>query len=209
MSQLRDRRRRHDSHYRRAKRERFVARSVYKLEEIEQRFTLFHPGQHVLDLGCRPGSWLQFAGARVGPTGKLVGLDRQPLDVELGSNVRIEIGNVLEIDPAILLGDLQHFDVVMSDMAPDTSGVAFSDQVRSIELFERALEIALATGKQGSAFVGKVFMGEGFSEAVRRIKAHYKRSKTVRPQATRKSSTEVYVVALDKKTVPSAHSPSS
>ena len=198
-SKLRNRRRRHDAFYRRAKDERYPARSVYKLKELDERFKLFRSGQRVLDLGCRPGSWLLYAAERVGPKGTVVGIDRQPLEIALPSHVREVVGDVREVSRRELLGDTDGFHTVLSDMAPDTSGVAFTDHVRCLELFGTALDISIELGHPGGAFVGKLFMGEGFDEMVRRVKAAYRRSKTVKPEATRKESKELYVVALDRK----------
>jgi 23S rRNA (uridine2552-2'-O)-methyltransferase len=199
MSKLRDRRARHDAYYRRAKSERYAARSVYKLEELDRRFRLLKSGQRVLDLGCRPGSWLQYAAEKVGPRGRVVGLDREPLELDLPAQVRVVVGDLLTIDPALLRGELPCFHTVLSDMAPDTTGIAFTDQVRSIELLRRALELSLEVGCAGGSFAGKVLMGDGFDEVVAHAKRTHQRTKTVRPQATRKESTELYLVAVGRK----------
>ncbi len=206
MSRLRDKRTRHDRYYKRAKGEKYAARSVYKLDEMDRRFKLFRRGQRVLDLGCRPGSWLQYAADQVGSKGFVVGLDRQPLDIALPANAATVTGDVLLIEPAVLREALPAgmggcFQVVLTDMAPDTSGVAFADQVRSMELFTRALDLARELGCPGSKFVGKLFMGEGFDETLALVKRRYDKSKTVRPDATRKSSREVYLVAQGLKAV--------
>src|SRR5512137_2854486 len=134
MSKLHDRRQRHDAFYRRAKQESFAARSVYKLQEIDQRFRVLRGGQRVLDLGCRPGSWLQHAAERVGEKGFVVGLDRQELEIAVPGNATVLVGDVLTIAPQALRDAVPEerrgcFQVVLSDMAPDTSGVAFTDQV--------------------------------------------------------------------------------
>jgi 23S rRNA (uridine2552-2'-O)-methyltransferase len=203
VSRLSDRRHRHDTFYQRAKRESYPARSIYKLEEIDQRFRLLRAGQRVLDLGCRPGSWLRYAVERVGAQGHVVGIDRQPLEIALPPNVTVVVGDVLTIEPTTLRDALPEaqrscFHVVLSDMAPDTSGVGFADQVRSVELFSRALELADALGCPASSFVGKIFMGEGFRDAMAQVRARYEKVKTVRPDATRRSSSEVYLVATGK-----------
>lgn len=208
-SRLRDRKRRHDAFYKRAKGQSYAARSVFKLQQIDERFTLLRPRQNVLDLGCRPGSWMQYAAQRVGPEGNVVGLDRQPLEIALAPNMRQVVGDVLAIDPGELRDQLSSpadppedrrcFQVVLSDMAPDTTGIAFTDQVRSVELFSRALELAEQIGCPSSSFVGKIFMGEGFAEVIAEVKRTYRRVKTVRPEATRKRSTELYVVARERR----------
>src|SRR5262244_3476484 len=130
MSKLGQRRHRHDVFHQRAKREGFAARSVYKLEEIQEKYRVLRRGARVLDLGCRPGSWLQFASGVVGSEGALVGLDRQPLDIVV-PGARVVVGDVMVVTSAELRGDLAGFDVVLSDMAPDTSGVRSLDQARS------------------------------------------------------------------------------
>ena len=204
MSRLRDRRARHDRFYRKAKSERYAARSVFKLEEIDQRFQLLKSGRRVLDLGCRPGSWLQYAAAKVGEKGHVVGLDRELLEIAVPPNATSLEGDVLEVEPATLRAALPSgggscFHLVMSDMAPDTTGHAFTDQTRSAELVQCALDLALTVSCPKSSFVAKIFMGEGFQEVVTRMRKSFKRVKTVRPEATRSSSREVYLVGLELK----------
>lgn len=184
---------RHDVYYQRAKKEQFAARSVYKLQEIDQRFGLFRPGQRVLDLGCRPGSWLQYAAQRT--RGTLVGLDRQPLQVAI-PGARLLVGDVFELDAATLRGELLGFDVVLSDMAPDTTGVRHLDQARSEALFERALELAEALLVPGGHFVGKLFQGPEWNRLLGRLRARFGEARTVKPESSRKDSIEQYVVGL-------------
>ncbi len=184
---------RHDVFYQRAKKEQFAARSVYKLQEIDERFGLFRPGQRVLDLGCRPGSWLQYAAQRT--HGALVGLDRQPLQIVI-AGARIVVGDVFAIAAAELCGELGGFDVVMSDMAPDTTGVRHLDQARSEGLFERALDLADAVLSPGGHFVGKLFQGPDWNRLLGRVRARFGETRTVKPESSRKDSIEQYVVGL-------------
>jgi 23S rRNA (uridine2552-2'-O)-methyltransferase len=195
-SKLGDRDHRHDRFYRRARKESYAARSAFKLEEIDQRFRLLRPGARVLDLGCRPGSWLQYASRIVGERGALVGLDRAPLDVAI-PRARIVVGDVHLVTVGELLGDLERFDVVLSDMAPDTIGVRSVDQARSEALFERALAIAEETLAARGAFVGKLFQGPDWQRLLARARAHFSSVKTVKPESSRKESIEQYVVALE------------
>jgi 23S rRNA (uridine2552-2'-O)-methyltransferase len=193
MAKLEDRSTRRDRFHQKAKREGFVARAVYKLEELDRRFDLLHAGDRVLDLGCAPGSWLQYARTRVGETGALVGLDRGPL-AKPPPGARIVVGDVLAIDPAELRGDLPAFDVVLSDMAPDTSGIRHLDQARSEVLFERALEIAIATLAPGGNFVGKLFQGPDFKRLTEAVRARFATAKTAKPESSRQISIEQYVI---------------
>ena len=195
MSKLGDRRARKDKFFVRARKSGYRARSVYKLEEIDQRFELFTPSARVLDLGCAPGSWLQYAAERVGEAGALVGLDRAKIDLSL-ANLRTLSGDVFVIEPAELLGELEEFDVVLSDMAPDTTGIRNVDQARSELLFERALEIAELTLAEGGCFVGKLFQGPEFANLVNRCREGFDKVKTVKPKSSRTESIEQYVVAL-------------
>jgi len=195
MAKLEDRSTRHDRFHKKAKREGYAARAVYKLEEIDAKVDLFRTGDRVLDLGCAPGSWLQYARQRVGETGTLVGLDRGPLR-HPPANARLLVGDVMTIDPAELLGDLPVFDVVLSDMAPDTSGIRSLDQARSETLFERALEIAQRVLAPGGNFVGKLFQGPDFKKLTEAVRLSFTKMKTVKPASSRQISIEQYVVGI-------------
>lgn len=198
MAKLDDRSARHDRFHQKAKKQGFLARAVFKLEELDTQFKLFKPGQRVLDLGCAPGSWLQYARKKVGDTGILVGLDRAP--IRDASGARILVGDVLTIDVKELLGDLKNFDVVLSDMAPDTSGVRSMDQARSEALFERALEIATLTLAPGGNFVGKLFQGPDFKKLTETVREKFTVGKTAKPDSSRQASIEQYVVGKGFKT---------
>ncbi len=192
-SKLDDRAVRRDRFHQQAKREGFLARAVYKLTELDEKFKLLRPGDRVLDLGCAPGSWLQYARQKVGERGVLVGLDRAPLPREL-PGARIVVGDVMTIDPAALRGELAAFDVVLSDMAPDTSGIRSLDQARSEALFERALELATALLARGGHFVGKLFQGPDFKRLTEAVRARFELAKTAKPAGSRAISIEQYVI---------------
>jgi 23S rRNA (uridine2552-2'-O)-methyltransferase len=201
MKRLDDRGTRRDRFHQKAKKAGFLARAVYKLEELDGRFDLLRPGAHVLDLGCAPGSWLQYARTRVGERGVLVGVDRAPLQSPV-AGARIVVGDVAAIDPEALRAELAtalgtrapKYDVVLSDMAPDTSGVRHLDQARSEVLFERALEIAVALLAPGGNFVGKLFQGPDFKRLVDAVRARFATAKTAKPESSRQISIEQYVV---------------
>jgi len=198
MSKLHDRRHRHDVFHKQARKSGFAARSVFKLEEIDARHHVIPRRARVLDLGCRPGSWLQYAARAAGPEARLVGLDRAPLDVAI-PGARVVVGDVFTVTASELRGELEAFDVVLSDMAPDTSGVRSLDQARSETLFERALEIAEEALAPGGHFVGKLFQGPAFRELLARCRAGFERVAMVKPKSSRAQSIEQYVVATGRR----------
>lgn len=192
MSRLRDPRHRHDAFFRKARGAGFAARSVYKLEEIDRRVRVLRPGDRVLDLGCRPGSWLQYARQVVGPNGAVVGIDRDPLPHAI-AGARVLVGDVFAVSDAELLGDLKAFDVVLSDMAPNTTGVRSTDQARSAALVEEALSRAERLLAPGGAFVAKIFQGPDVEAIRKRMAARFSEVRNVKPEGSRAESTEFYL----------------
>lgn len=193
---LSDKRARRDHFHKRARKQGYRGRAVFKLGDIDSRFGLLQRGARVLDLGCAPGSWLQYCRGKVGPSGVLVGIDRAHL-AEPVAGARIISGDVFETTPETLLGDLAGFDVVLSDMAPDTIGIRHVDQARSEALFERALDIAESVLDPGGHFVAKLFQGPEFQNLVKRCRQSFAAVKLVKPEASRSRSIEQYVVARD------------
>jgi 23S rRNA (uridine2552-2'-O)-methyltransferase len=193
MSKLDDKRGRRDHFHQRAQKAGFRARAVFKLEEIDRAQSLFAPGNRVCDLGCAPGSWLQYASSRIGPKGRMVGIDR--VEIPGVANARLMVGDVFTVTPAELIGDLGAFDVVMSDMAPDTTGIRHVDQSRSEALFERALELATLTLAPGGNFVGKLFQGPDFKRLIDECRRRFTAVKVEKPASSRQISIEQYVVA--------------
>src|SRR5580704_11136032 len=147
-----------DRFTRAAKQAGFPARSVFKLEEIDRRTRLLHSGQRVLDLGASPGSWSMYAASKIGPSGRLLACDLEPLSATLSPNAVFIQGDLLAQDDIIqaALGRFAPYDVVLSDMAPRTTGNRITDQARSAELFMRALALAGTLGSKGGSFVGKI-----------------------------------------------------
>ncbi len=188
-----------DSWTKAAKAQGYPARSVFKLEEIDRRVRLLRPGQRVLDLGAAPGSWSMYAVKRIAPSGKLLAIDLSEITTALGPNAVIVQGDALSLSNE----DLKIFapyDVILSDMAPNTTGSKVADQARSFELVMRAIEIAKALGAAGSAFVGKIFMSADFEEARKALRAQYDEVRVIRPEGTRTNSSEVFLIGLKKKT---------
>ena len=188
-----------DHYFRRAKKEGFIARSVYKLEEVDRRVRLLRPGQRVLDLGCHPGSWLQYCARAVGKRGLVVGIDTRKISVELPPHVHLVQADVFELSPADLHHFSNEFDAVLSDLAPATTGIRSVDSDRSSLLFQRALALADDLLVPGGHFLGKIFQGPGFDEIVRELKSKFRKVKGIKPRATRKESKEIFLVAMDKK----------
>ena len=193
MGSLRDRGKRHDAFFKKARAEGYAARSVFKLEDLDRRFRLFHSGERVLDLGCRPGSWLQYAKTAVGAHGVVVGLDRQPLPAPV-PGCKVLIGDVYTMPDEELLDGQRAYDVVLSDMAPDTTGIRSADQARSAALVEEALARAERLLAPGGAFVAKIFQGPDVAEIRKRMGTRFSEVHLVKPEASRASSTELYLV---------------
>jgi len=185
---------RHDGAFQRARAAGFAARAVFKLQEIDQRFHLLSPGKRVLDLGCWPGSWMQYAAERVGATGLVVGFDLRECEIALPSWVHPRRGDVNTLDAAALLAELGHFDVLLSDMAPHTTGDRLSDQYHSEQLCDRALDIATVTLRRGGHFVAKVFQGGGFPQLIAKMRSVFGEVKPVHAEASRAGSREQYLV---------------
>ncbi|HVT08069.1 MAG TPA: RlmE family RNA methyltransferase [Polyangia bacterium] len=194
MSRLRDPNQRHDAFFRKARGAGFAARSVYKLEEIDRRVRLLRAGDRVLDLGCRPGSWMQYARQVVGPHGAVVGIDRDPLPQPI-AGTRVLVGDVFAVTDAELLGDLKAFDAVLSDMAPNTTGVRATDQARSAALVEEALARAERLLAPGGAFVAKIFQGPDLDAIRKRLAARFAEVRIVKPEGSRAQSIEIYLAA--------------
>ncbi|HLM76206.1 MAG TPA: RlmE family RNA methyltransferase [Polyangiaceae bacterium] len=181
-----------------AKAQGFPARSVFKLEEIDRRVRLFRQGQRVLDLGAAPGSWAMFAIQRIGPSGKLLAIDLSPILTPLGPTAKVVQGDALSLSNEDL-ATFAPYDVVISDMAPSTSGSKLADQTQSFELFMRAVEVARALLAPGGAFVGKIFMSDEFVKARDALRDLFEDVRTIRPEGTRTNSSEVFLVGLKRR----------
>jgi 23S rRNA (uridine2552-2'-O)-methyltransferase len=177
--------------YTHAARERgFPARSVYKLEDLDARLRLLRPGMRVLDLGAAPGSWSLYAARTIGPRGRLLSVDLKPLQVELPANATFVQGDAFTVEG---LDAFAPYDVVLSDMAPSTTGTKVADETRSVELVRRAAEVAGALGRPGHALVAKLFMGSAYDELRTELRGRYRDVRTLRPKGVRANSMEVYL----------------
>lgn len=190
---LNDKFARHDPAYLRAKRENYAARAIYKLEEIDQRFRLVRPGMRVLDLGCWPGSWMQYVAEKIGDDGMVHGIDLRPVSLSFPANVSHAVADVWTWSPAELGPDVR-FDLVLSDMAPHTTGDKHTDQYKSEALAARALEIARQALRPGGHLVAKVFQGGQFPELLKQWRDAFQEVKPFHARNTRASSSEQYLV---------------
>lgn len=189
-----------DYYFKKAKTENFAARSVFKLQEIDDRFKLFKTGYKVLDLGAAPGSWSQYASQKVGPQGRVLGTDIQPIKLTLTNAIFIT-GDMRRANlPEIMQqhGIVPPFDVVLSDMAPKTTGIRITDQARSLELCELALETAEKYLRPRGHFVVKLFHSEEFEGFRDKLRQRFGRVEVLRPKSTRKESKEIFFIALQK-----------
>ncbi len=174
----------------------FRARSVFKLQELDERFQLLRPGMVVLDIGAAPGSWLQYASQKVGQHGRVFGFDLTPIE-PVGRNVITEQLDALDrikVEEALNRHGFMRPDLVLSDIAPNTSGVKDVDQARSVELALAVTTLAQQILMPGGQCVVKVFRGGDFDTFYRDLKGRWKEAKVVEVDATRDRSREVYVV---------------
>jgi 23S rRNA (uridine2552-2'-O)-methyltransferase len=192
-----------DYYFKKAKKEKYPARSVYKLEEAQQKYHFLKSGNTVLDLGCQPGSWSIYAARVVGPKGLVVGVDLQ-------EGKKVSIAKAAEIiwlcDDIMsdeIVGKVQEikktFRAVLSDIAPRTSGNKWVDQQQSINLAKRVLELAEKLLENGGNFYVKVFEGEDFKEFVDSVRKYFKTVKIVKPKSSRSESREVFVLGMGYK----------
>ncbi len=187
-----------DYYFLKAKKENYPARSVYKLQEMNKRFRLFKQGMKVLDLGAAPGSWSLYAAEKVGENGLVLACDLQATETVFPQNVRFLQENVFErsLEFEALLEELGPFDMVISDMAPRTTGTKFTDQARSLELCLESVQVAEKYLKSGGNFITKIFMGPDFQDLVKAMRPIFASVKTFKPQSSRAESKEIFQVGL-------------
>jgi 23S rRNA (uridine2552-2'-O)-methyltransferase len=189
-----------EDHYaRKAKKDKYPARSVFKLQEIQQKYQLLKKGGRILDLGCSPGSWLIYASQLVGDTGQVVGIDIKPVTVTVPANAAVFEQDIFSGPDLLAVFEGKRFHVVMSDMAPSTTGNKHVDSARSYNLSEAALLIAGDTLVTGGAFICKIFQGEDFDRFMALVKSNFRTYKIYKPKSTRKASKEIYIIGMEKK----------
>lgn len=185
---------RHDPFWAKAKDEGFAARSVYKLQEIDREHRILAAGARILDLGCAPGSWMQWAAQKVGPSGRVLGVDLEAVTVRLPPHVQTVRMDMTLLTPELLPDALKPLDVVLSDLAPHTTGVRSVDQARAFDLSARAVLLADRLLRPGGSVLVKTFEGADTKRLADAIRLRYELGKIIRPKATRKTSFEVYLM---------------
>ena len=182
-----------------AQKEGYRSRAAYKLLEIDAKDHLLKPGTVVVDLGATPGGWSQVAATKVGRSGKVIALDLLPLDPLAG--VDFLLGDFREDAVLQQLENLlqgKPVGLVISDMAPNISGVASADQARAVHLAELAMEFALQHLKQDGGFLVKVFQGAGFEDFLKLMRSRFVKVVSRKPKASRDRSSELYLLGIGK-----------
>jgi 23S rRNA (uridine2552-2'-O)-methyltransferase len=187
-----------DHYSEQAKKESYPARSVYKLKEAQKKFRLIRKGDQVLDLGCSPGSWLLYAAELTGKQGKVLGIDLKPVTIKIPSQVETLKADILTIDRAWIENEglASRFNVVLSDMAPATTGNKMIDAERSYQLCQAALNIAQMALRPGGSFLCKIFQGEEFKKFSDSVRSQFKIHKIFKPQSSRKESKEIFIISM-------------
>jgi len=187
-----------DHYSEQAKKEQYPARSVFKLKEAQKKFHLIKKGDRVLDLGCSPGSWLLYAAELTGKRGRVLGIDLKTIRIKIPPQAETLAADILTIDRAWIdkheLRD--RFNVVLSDMAPATTGNKALDATRSFQLCQAALSIVEMVLKPGGSFICKIFQGAEFKEFSDTVRSRFKRHKIFKPQSSRKESKEIFILGM-------------
>jgi 23S rRNA (uridine2552-2'-O)-methyltransferase len=185
-----------DPFVKQAQKDGYRARSAYKLIELNDKDRLIRPGMRILDLGSAPGGWSQVAGKLVGARGRVLATDILPMDAL--ENVDFIQGDFTEdaiVQQLLEWLDGAKFDLILSDMAPNTTGIDSADAAKSIYLLELALDTARRTLKSHSNFAAKMFQGSGSDQYLKELRTHFEKVAVRKPEASRKESREVYLVA--------------
>jgi 23S rRNA (uridine2552-2'-O)-methyltransferase len=186
-----------DRYYKKAKQEGYRSRAAYKLLELQQRFCLIRRGDVVVDLGAAPGGWLQVAAKWVGQTGKVIGIDLQPIDAFGEPNILVLQGDITAPEMPRRIAELARgkVDCVLSDLAPRLSGIRDADNARCLELNRTALTVATALLQPGGSLLLKSFVNQELQTFTLELKRHFHSVQRTRPEATRQGSSEFYYFA--------------
>jgi 23S rRNA (uridine2552-2'-O)-methyltransferase len=188
-----------DSYYKKAKQQGYRSRAAYKLLELQERFRILRAGESVVDLGAAPGGWLQVAAKLVGPSGKVLGVDLQPIEPLNQKNIIIVQGDIaaLQTEQRIMEYLGRPTDSVISDVAPKLTGIRDTDEARSLELNGTALAVAKRLLRPGGNFLIKSFVSEELRSFSAELEKQFRSVQRTRPDASRKGSSEIYFFAKD------------
>lgn len=189
-----------DYYFLKAKRENYPARSVYKLQEIDAKFHLIRQGLRILDLGCAPGSWSLWAAQKIGPKGHILACDLHSIETDFPSQVTFLKEDVFAASETFTqkLAEIGPFDLVMSDMAPRTTGTKFTDQARSYDLACEAFELAKRELKEKGNFIVKIFMSADAQRLLADMRKAFQSVKTFKPKSSRAESKETFFIGLSR-----------
>jgi len=190
-----------DYYFKKAKQEKYPARSVYKLEEAQKKYRFLKTGDTVLDLGCQPGSWAIYSARIVGPQGLVVGVDLQDgkkISIAKGAEILWICDDIMAENIVFKIQKIRkNFRIILSDLAPRTSGNKWVDQQQSLNLARRVLELSEKLLETGGNLYVKVFEGEDFQEFVDSVRKNFKTVKIVKPKSSRRESREVFILGLE------------
>ena len=188
-----------DHYFYKAKHDGYVARSAYKLEELDKKYRIIRKGNFVLDLGCSPGSWLQYVSKKVGEKGQVLGVDLQPVNHSLPTHVKVLQADIFDLTAKDLEMDGGLVDVFLSDMAPKTTGIRDADARRSFALNQKVLELSVSLLRSQGALLVKAFQGEPIEQLRREFSNSFAQVKLCKPKSSRSESVEIFLLGLNKK----------
>jgi 23S rRNA (uridine2552-2'-O)-methyltransferase len=190
-----------DTYFHKAKREGYPARSVYKLQEIDERYKIIKKGARILELGASPGSWIKYCLKKIGKGGYILAIDLEEPSLTLPPQADFIKGDIFKINPESLRGALARrqfdsFDLILSDLAPRTSGIRDVDQARSMELARRAIATGKEVLRKGGNILVKIFESNELPDLRKQLSSIFSRVILERPKAVRKGSSEIYLLGL-------------
>ncbi|MBF0280777.1 MAG: RlmE family RNA methyltransferase [SAR324 cluster bacterium] len=185
-----------DHYFHKAKKDGYAARSAYKLEEMDRRQHLLKKKDRVLDLGCSPGSWLQYTARQVGSEGEVLGIDLSPVKINLPPQVTVLQTDIFEIHFEDRF--FHYFDVILSDMAPKTTGIRTVDAQRAHHLCEHVAHLAVQLLKPGGTLLMKAFQGAPFEGLRKEIQEQFQQVKICKPKSSRQESVEIFLLGKQK-----------
>lgn len=190
-----------DYYFQKAKKDRYPARSIYKLEEVQKKYRLLRPGDSVLDLGCHPGSWSLYASEVVGPKGVVVGIDLQETAVAArpgGAVIHWFCGDIADPEQISRIRRIRPaFKVLLSDIAPRTTGNRWTDHQQSMRLAEQTLHLAGQLLHEKGHYLCKLFQGEETVSFIASLKERFSLVKVIKPNSSRKESRELFVLGME------------